>query len=52
MNFWDITILVFIGGLAAAALLRLHRKKKTGCPGCCSCCSQCNAGSCGAKDSE
>ena len=44
MNLWDISILVLVGLAVAAALIRMRRKKKTGCPGCCSCCSGCPDG--------
>ena len=41
MNFWDISILVLVAALVGAAVFRMRKKKKTGCPGCCSCCSGC-----------
>jgi len=41
VNFWDISILVLVAAMVGAALLRLRKKKKTGCPGCCNCCSGC-----------
>jgi len=38
MNFWDYSILAAVGLMVLLALLRMRKKKKTGCPGGCSCC--------------
>ena len=45
MSLWDILVLLAVGGLTAAALKRLRRKKASGCacgscggcPGCAGC---------------
>ena len=39
MNFWDISILLAVALPVGWTLLRLRRKKRSGCPGCCACCS-------------
>lgn len=38
MNFWDYSILAAVGLMLILALLRMRKKKKTGCPGCCNSC--------------
>ena len=38
MNFWDIFILVAVLLPVGWTLLRLRRKKRSGCAGCCHCC--------------
>lgn len=39
MNFWDYSILAAVGLMLLLAVLRMRKKKKSGCPGCCVCCS-------------
>ena len=48
MNFWDISILVGVALIVGFSLLRMRRKKQSGCPGCCACCG----GSCSTKKSD